>query len=268
MKFTVLLSLYYKEVAPFLQECLNSILNNNLLPDQVVIVYDGPIGNDLESVVDIASRKLPIEIIRLQKNVGLGDALNRGLQYCRNEIVLRMDTDDICDVNRFDKQINYFLSHPEVALLGGAIEEYDENMEVSLGKRFSASDHQEILNYAKKRNPFNHMTVAFRKSIIESVGGYKHHFLMEDYNLWLRVLASGHRTHNLEDVLVKVRAGDGMIFRRKGVRYIQSEFKLAVLKYNLGLDSFWSASVCSMMRIFPRLLPASLLKKVYTYLRH
>lgn len=267
MKFSVLLSLYYKESSLFLYDCLDSIEKNTCRPEQVVVVFDGPVGDELESVVNNFMNRLPIEIVPINKNIGLGNALNYGLQFCKNDIVFRMDTDDICLPDRFFKQYYFMQKNPDIVLLGGAIEEFDSHMEISQGVRFSASKHDDIKRYAIKRNPFNHMAVAFRKKTITSVGGYQHHYLMEDYNLWLRIISGGYLTHNLDDVLVNVRAGDNMILRRKGVRYINSEIKLAKLKYDLKLDGFAGIIWCAGLRIIPRLLPVSLLKNVYKILR-
>ncbi|ENO2071127.1 TPA: glycosyltransferase [Escherichia coli] len=267
MKFSVLLSLYYKESALFLHDCLESIASNTCAPDQIVIVFDGYISDDLLHVVNEFSSRLPIDIVRLSNNVGLGKALNHGLQYCRNELIFRMDTDDICLPERFALQLSYMKSHPEVVLLGSAIEEFDNTMKIRQGKRFSVIYHEDIKKFAKKRNPFNHMTVVFRKSVIEKLSGYQHHYLMEDYNLWLRILAADYRTHNLSEVLVNVRAGRNMLCRRKGYSYIKSEILLAKLKYELQLDNLTGVIYTGVIRIIPRILPVSLLKLVYNILR-
>ncbi|WP_433640195.1 glycosyltransferase [Kluyvera georgiana] len=267
MKFTVLMSLYYKEQPEHLYQCLQSIKNNTASADQVVIVYDGPVGEDLNNVVGMFLCQLPIDIIEIPVNVGLGEALNHGLKFCKNDIVMRMDTDDVCLPDRFFHQIKFMEQHPNVVLLGGAINEFDESMLISYGVRFSVSEHKDIEIYAKKRNPFNHMTIALRKNIIDKIGGYQHHFLMEDYNLWLRVISAGYETFNLNKVLVNVRAGDKMIKRRKGYDYIESEVKLAKLKYKLKLDNLLGVLSCAILRIIPRLLPTFLLRIVYKGLR-
>lgn len=267
MKFTVLLSLYYKESAEYFEQCLNSILENSNQPDQIVIVYDGPVGSELEHVVRKFLTYLPIDIKKLPQNVGLGKALNHGLKFCKNNYVFRMDTDDVCLPDRFENQIRFLENNPDVALLGGAINEFDESMQISQGVRFSVSKHSEIKQYCKKRNPFNHMTVAFKKDIIEKIGGYQHHLYMEDYNLWLRVIAEGYLTHNIDTVLVKARAGTNMVLRRKGLNYIKSEIQLAQLKYKLKIDGLAGTIGCALVRIAPRLLPLSALEFVYKRLR-
>ncbi|MCZ9168621.1 glycosyltransferase [Escherichia albertii] len=267
MKFSVLLSLYTKEKPEYLHDCLESIRLNTLQPDQVIIVFDGPISVELQRVVSNFMAFLCIDIVKLPENVGLGTALNYGLTKCRNEIVLRMDTDDVCALDRFAVQIDFLMTHETVAVLGGAINEFDEKMECSRGVRYTVSEHKDILQYAKRRNPFNHMTVAFRKTVVESVGGYKHHHLMEDYNLWLRILAAGYETYNMNKIFVNVRAGDNMLTRRKGKGYIKSEIQLAKLKCNLKIDSSFSSFFWAVLRIIPRILPTQLLKVIYKKLR-
>lgn len=267
MKFSLLLSLYNKENPYFLSECLKSIETNSHLPEQIVIVFDGPIGKELEEIVNNYAVRLPIDIVPINKNVGLGPALNYGLKFCKNEMVLRMDTDDICMPDRFAKQIDFLKLHPSIGLMGGAIQEYDESMNESKGIRFSKCQHKEIVEYAKKRNPFNHMTVAFRKSLVEQVGGYQHHHLMEDYNLWLRMIAAGVECYNMVDVLVKVRAGNNMLARRKGIFYAKSEIKIARLKYNLKIDHLCGCISCAVIRMIPRLLPVFALNYLYRVLR-
>lgn len=267
MKFTVLLSLYHKEKPEYLSECLHSIENNTLQPDQVIIVFDGNVGEILEAVVVNFMVRLPIEIVRIPSNVGLGNALNHGIKFSRNDIIVRMDTDDKCLPERFEKQITYLKNNPQLALLGSAIEEYDETFNRAQGVRFSVIKHCQIKEYAKKRNPFNHMSIVFKKSVVEQVGGYQHHYFMEDYNLWLRIIASGYVTHNSPEVLVHVRAGRGMISRRKGGKYVASEIKLAKLKYQLRIDTAVGVVTIAIIRIVPRLLPTVLLEYFYNLLR-
>lgn len=267
MKFSVLLSLYNKESPQFLMDCLVSIRDNSISPDQIIIVYDGPINEELDSIVVSFTDTLPIEIIRIEVNVGLGNALNYGLNYIRNNVVFRMDTDDKCHLQRFEKQLSFMKENPDIDILGSAISEYDETMSHYSGTRFTAENHIDIINYAKARNPFNHMTVVFKKDSIISVGGYQHHYAMEDYNLWLRLIAAGYKTHNLPESLVYVRAGEGLLNRRKGWEYVLSEFKIARLKYAIGIDTLPSVIRYSSMRLLPRLLPVTMLKYIYKKLR-
>ncbi|GAA0352382.1 glycosyltransferase [Morganella psychrotolerans] len=269
MKFSILLSVYFKENAIFLNDSLNRIINNSEKPTEVVIVKDGPLTDQLNLTIENWEKEYPniIKTIDLPENIGLGKALNEGIKHCSNEWIFRMDTDDICLPNRFKKQINYLQENPHISLLGGNIEEFNEDMTESNGQRNIAIEHNNILKLAKKRNPFNHVTVAFKKSAVLAVGGYQHHLYMEDYNLWIRMISSDYKTHNLQDVLVNVRAGTIMVSRRRGLKYIKSELQLAKLKIKLKIDTPLSATLIFAMRSIPRLLPTSILNIIYKKLR-
>lgn len=265
--FSVLMSLYHKELPEYLDLCLSSLLSQTLLASQIVIVFDGEVGHDLEKIVSKFIRNLPIKIVKLPNNVGLGKALNEGLKYCSNEWIFRMDTDDICLPDRFEKQVAFIRENPDVALVGGQIEEFEETMSCSTGKRLVPTEYQAICQKALKTNPFNHMTVAYKKSAILDAGGYQHHLFMEDYNLWLRMIAKGNLVRNLPDILVNVRAGSAMHSRRKGLNYIKSEYDLAQLKYRLGLQSKIMAQSYFILRAIPRLFPNFILRTIYNFLR-
>lgn len=261
--FSVLMSLYNGEKEDNLEECLRSIELQTLLPNEVIIVFDGPVSKNLSNVVEKFKNRLNIEVVKLIKNVGLGQALNMGLRYCNNELIARMDTDDICQPKRFEKQISYMIAHPEITVLGCNITEFDETMTYKIGQRIVPSTHEEIVKFSKLKNPFNHVSVIFRKSVIEKVGGYKHHLYMEDYNLWLRVIADGYKVANLNDCYMDVRGGYNMIKRRKGMTYIKSEYQLAKLKSALHIQNNFSCILSFIVRSIPRLLPLPFLTFFY-----
>ncbi|MEQ4713881.1 glycosyltransferase [Providencia alcalifaciens] len=270
IKFSVLLSVYKNEKAEYLYLALNSIIiEQTRLPDEIVLVKDGPLTTNLESIITDfeKSTAIPVKIISLKNNIGLGNALNAGLKHCSYDWVFRMDTDDVSLPHRFEKQINFIINNPEIVILGTNVEEYDCNMTVSLGVRKTPCTHAEIINYIKVRNPFNHMSVAFKKNVILSVGGYQHHLFMEDYNLWIRVISAGYKSANLDEVLLNVRAGDSMIQRRKGLVYIKSEFQLAKLKTSNNVDNRISAARYFLLRSITRILPTSTLSNIYKKLR-
>lgn len=262
------MSVYKNESSENINSCLSSITippKND--KSEIILVIDGEISSDLNLAIISWLDKIPLKLIRLNENVGLGNALNIGLTHCSNEWVFRMDTDDICLPDRFEKQISYIQENPHISLIGGNTKEFSEDMSNSNGQRNVACEHNDIIKLAKRRNPFNHMTVAFKKSAVLAVGGYQHHLYMEDYNLWLRMIAAGYKTHNLQDVLVNVRAGSSMISRRRGLTYIKSELQLAKLKIKSKIDSPLSATIIFFMRSIPRILPTSLLNVIYKKLR-
>lgn len=264
MKFSVLMSLYFKEKAEYLELCLNSLYEQTVIPDDIVIVFDGPVGKCLERVIIKWQEKLPINIVRLAKNVGLGKALNIGIQHCKHNLIARMDTDDICEKYRFKIQLDRFYENNNLSLLGGYVTEFDGKTTAS---KKVPLDFYTIKKVALYRNPFNHMSVMFKRDIIEAVGGYKDHHFMEDYNLWIRLIAKDYICENLDISLVKARVGRDMVKRRLGLRYVSSEFLLMrhKIKY-LNQPAFNALKVC-FVRSIARLLPPYFVGKIYDYLR-
>lgn len=266
MFFSVLISLYFRENPVNLEQSLQSIWHDqSVKPAEIVLVLDGPIGDSLTQVVSSFKEIIgdPLKIIYLPENLGLGRALNEGLKHCTNEWVFRMDTDDICKPDRFEKQIEFIKKNPNIVLLGGQILEFEKNpIDAAVLKQVPIVT-KEIKKFANSRSPFNHMTVAYRKSVIEKLGGYQHHLFMEDYNLWLRLIGKGYLVANLPDVLLYARVGNGMHARRKGFQYIKSEKQLLELKKQLKLQSPVHANILFLIRSAFRLLPSGILAKVY-----
>ncbi|MDU6054935.1 MAG: glycosyltransferase [Acinetobacter junii] len=271
MNFSVLISIYHKELPEYFNICMQSIWKDQSIPpNEIVLVLDGPIGEELTQCVTKWQQIIgkPLKVIPLSQNVGLGKALNKGLEHCSNEWVFRMDTDDICKPDRFEKQIQFIKKNPEVVLFSGQILEFNENPSDADALKYVPTEHTDIVKFAQKRSPFNHMTVAYKKSVIDAVGGYQHHLFMEDYNLWLRVIGAGYRVGNHSDILLYSRVGNGMHARRKGYEYIKSEKQLLKLKKDLELQNPLHANMLFLVRSAFRLLPSSLLGKFYnTFLR-
>jgi glycosyltransferase involved in cell wall biosynthesis len=157
-----------------------------------------------------------VKVLKLEKNMGLGNALNQGIKICSNELIARMDADDISTSNRFELQVNRFLSNPKLILLGGQIQEFKEIPFDSKSKRIVPSDFASIKIFAKLRSPFNHPTVMFKKSNILSIGGYRTLSRKEDLELFLRIVfRHNFYSENLRDVLLHYRTNDSNYKRRK-----------------------------------------------------
>ncbi|ALO40938.1 glycosyltransferase [Pseudoalteromonas phenolica] len=259
--FSVLCSLYYKEQPDFLNACLESISNQTLLPSEVVIVHDGPLTGELYKVLNRWKVQLPLKEVILKENVGLGKALNIGLESCSHELVIRVDTDDINLPHRFYEQVEFMQSNPDVAVSSGHIEEFHHCP--TSPSNIRKVPVQNLKVQSLKRNPINHMACIFLKSKIIAAGGYKHLMFMEDYYLWLRVLANGLKIKNLNKVLVKARTGNGMLERRRGIVYAKSELKLMKSIYKLGLTKNPIILSRFILRSGSRLLPKQALKLVY-----
>ncbi|HBM2857206.1 TPA: glycosyltransferase, partial [Enterobacter cloacae] len=166
MRFSVLMSLYDKEKSAYLDECLESLASQTLQADEIVLVYDGPINKALKAVVDKWLSSLPIKIVALKNNVGLGEALNEGMKHCSFDYIMRMDTDDICKSNRFELQTKFMEMNPDIDISGSCTYEFIGNKNNIVSERKVPLTNDEIKKFARLKNPFNHMTVIFKKSSI------------------------------------------------------------------------------------------------------
>ena len=226
-KFSVLMSVYKGDSEIFLRRALESISVDQILkPTQIVLVVDGPVSDKILDIImqfeKIVSDSIEFTLIKKEKNAGLAAALNTGLSACHYDLVARMDSDDIALPHRFSCQVDYMENHPETAVLGGNITEFEEDENIIVDRREVPAEHLDIIKMLKTRNPVNHTTVMYRKDIIEKVGGYCENFgKLEDYKLWVDVVVNGYKIHNLQDNLVNVRVGNGFIERRSNKREIE-----------------------------------------------
>lgn len=227
-KYSVLMSVYINENPQFLRNAIDSILKQTISPDEIVLVEDGPLTDELYLVIDSYISLCPelFNIVKNEKNLGLGLSLKRGLLACKNELVARMDTDDIAVPDRCQQQLSYFCSHPEISIIGGNIAEFIGKTDNIIGYREVPCIDCEIKKYFIKRCPFNHMTVMFKKSSVLAAGNYIDWHYNEDYYLWLRMMQNGAVFANTGTVLVNVRVGEEMYRRRGGTKYFRSEAKL------------------------------------------
>ncbi|WP_293717994.1 glycosyltransferase [uncultured Phascolarctobacterium sp.] len=263
-KFSVLMSVYKNEKAEYLDKAIESILNQTILPDEIVIVKDGILTSDLECVLSkYASQYSFFKFLEFSKNRGLGLALRDGILACSNELIARMDTDDIAKPERFEKQLEYLRTHPEISLLGSCIEEFSNDVYKSDSVTILPLKYDEIVKFAKKRNPFRHMTVIFKRSAVVNSGNYRDFLWFEDYDLWMRMMKTGYRMENLRDVLVSVRAADDMFSRRGGYKYFKQEYKfqkyLLELKIINTMEFYFNIIVRGTVRFIPNIFRA----KVY-----
>lgn len=222
-KFSVLMSLYIKEKTEYFDECMKSMLNQTVLPNEIVIVFDGPISKELNDCVNHYMRLYPnwIKIIKNEKNKGLGLALADGVPKCTYDLIARMDTDDIARSDRFENQLQMFVDNPDLDICGSHIIEFEGDISNVLSKRDVPLTHDEIAKYQKQRSAFNHMTVMYKKSTVLKAGNYEHCPLMEDDMLWIRMLLVGAKCANIDDYLVYARTGYAMIERRGGWEYFK-----------------------------------------------
>lgn len=248
MSFSVLMSVYFKENPQFFDLALESNLKQQTLPpDELVLVCDGPLTAELDTVIEKYQALYPetLNVYRLESNVGLGKALNYGLAKCKFDLVARSDSDDVCAPTRFEKQILFMESHPNVAVCSSDIAEFDTDPANPSRVKCMPREHAEIYKMAKFRNPINHMAAVFRKSVIEEVGSYMHLPYLEDYYLWLRVICAGYELANIGEALVHARVGNGMAARRGNRKYISGWRTLS--RYMLENNMINRAEYCKNM---------------------
>lgn len=230
------MSVYERESPENLSESMNSIYAQTVPTDDFVLVCDGPIGAELDRVIDGMREKFGdrLNVIRLGRHEGLGNALNIGIGCCKNDLIARMDSDDISFTDRCERQLRIFQSDSRVGICSGFVDEFITDPGKTESRREVPETQEEILNYAKKRNPFNHPCVMYRKKAVDDAGGYKDFYLLEDYYLWVRMLIAGVEGYNIQSPLLYMRTGNDMYKRRGGIKYAKSQAALMKYMYENG----------------------------------
>lgn len=262
------MAVYHKDHPGYFDLSIQSMLNQSVKSDDFVIICDGPLNDQLNQIIDKYVFSNPeINVIRLEKNVGLGNALNHALPYCKNELVARMDSDDISHLNRCEQQLKCFHEHPEYSIIGGTINEFDMEYQDHLSTRKLPEFHEDIVTFSKKRNPFNHPSVMFKKSAVMDAGNYQPFHLYEDYYLWIRMLLKGYKGYNIQSVLLDMRAGIEMIRRRGGYSYFKAGKKFQkylLTQKHIGKYQYLKNIVIRF--VSQVLLPSRL--RIYIYKKH
>lgn len=259
--------IYIKEKPEYLAESLNSILDKqSILPTEVVIVQDGPITPEIKNVLDQYCNLYPnvMRCYELKKNMGMGYAMNFGLNKCSYDWVFRMDSDDISKPNRFEKQIQMIQSN-KYDVIGSSIAEFNQYVGDINQLRVLPQNHSDIIKMMIYRNPINHMSVAFNKKMAISAGGYWSKRFFEDYNLWYEMSKINATFFNINEVLVDARIGNNMLDRRSGYQYFLYELQLLKKFKGDGFINSFQYLVLFLMKLSARIIPLSLLKVVYKY---
>ena len=256
MKYSVLMSVYYKEKAEYLRQAMQSMWDQTIPTDDFVLVCDGPLTVELDAVIEDMQKKYAetLHVVRLQQNSGLGNALNEGLKYCIYEYVARMDSDDISKPERCEKELEVFVNNPELSIVGSVIEEFETTPGDLKKLRVVPETNEEIREFAKKRNPFNHPSVMFKKSAVLSVGGYIELRFFEDYYLWIRLIVNDLKGYNLLNSLVYMRLSLDSSRRRGGINYIQSP----IILYNYMVENNYISQFENLNNVFIRFISSIL----------
>ena len=237
--FSVAISVYRNDIPAYFDRALESITDQQTVkPDEIVLVVDGPVPDEINAVIDKYSKKYNLKVIRLETNGGLGNALKIATENCSNELIARMDSDDVSSPSRFEEQLSFFGNNPDIDVVGGDISEFigEESNVVAIRK--VPSNNSQIRKYMKKRCAMNPVSTMFKKSSLISIGGYQDWYCNEDYFLWIRMWLNDAVFANTGSVLVNVRTGTDMYARRGGRQYFQSEKKLQKFMYKHKMISF------------------------------
>lgn len=223
MEFSVSMCVYGGDDPVWFRTAVDSILNQTVPPSEVVLVVDGPVPDALAAVIAEYGQSPLFRVIRFPENRGHGEARRAGLAACTHELVAIMDADDISAPDRFECQLAVMTADAGLAIVGGNITEFVGEPENTVGRREVPATDAEIKEYMKTRCPMNLVTVMFRKSMVDAVGGFIDWYCEEDYYLWLRMAEAGMRFANVGENVVNVRVGEDMYRRRGGLRYFRSE---------------------------------------------
>ena len=249
MEFSCLMSIYKNTKVNELKECLESLYNQTVKASELVIVVDGPIPEELQNFLnDEVKTHNEIKVYPIEKNVGLGNALRYGMEKCSYEIVARMDTDDICVLDRFEKQLKVLNEDPTLSLVGSNIVEFVDSTNNTIGERVVFEKHEDICKDLKKRCPINHVAVIFKKSEVEKAGGYLHWLYDEDSYLWVRMYLAGCKFYNIQENLVYVRVNLDTYARRGGYTYYKSERDLFKFMYKNKIINYFEYFKCKTIR--------------------
>lgn len=225
--YSVLLSVYEKDNPEDLREAISSMVSQTVPPDDFLIVCDGPLTEALDQVIlEAAEGTSTIRCLRIPTNQGLGRALAHGLVACKHDLVARMDADDIAVPERAEIQLALFQADPKLDVTSGVVAEFRDKPQDIRQFRSLPEQHNEIVRFARIRNPINHPCAMYKKQSVLEAGNYQDFFRLEDYFLWVRMIRNGARFSNSPEVLLQMRVGNGAYKRRAGLKYARSQVRL------------------------------------------
>ncbi|MBS6375028.1 MAG: glycosyltransferase [Erysipelotrichaceae bacterium] len=262
-KYSVLMTVYKKDNPLYFKMALDSMINQTLKPDEIIIVKDGEITNELEDVICQNKKRGNIIEVQLDKNVGLGKALNEGLKMCKNELVARMDADDISLPERCEKQVRKFKEYPNLDIVGCSVKEFVNEPNNIVGKRDVPSDNMSIRKYAKRRDPFNHPTVMYKKSKVLKYGPYKNYRKNQDTALWIDLLSNNCIAANISEYLLLFRFDESTYKKRK--TWINTKLLIQIRwnGFKIKFNSFFDFLIVAISQLAVYVLPINFQKYLY-----
>ena len=223
-KYSFLMSLYIKTDTEEFKISIDSILNQTVPCDEIVLVEDGKISDELQNAINEYMEKYPglFNIVVFEQNQGLGPALNAGVLACKNEIIARLDSDDFTIPTRMEKVLAKFEEDPELGMVGGNVTEFIGEFKNIVSLVVLPETNEEIIKFAKKRNPFRASAWNFKKSLCLKAGNFRTYHLVEDYDMFVRMIRAGGKSYNIQEYLSYMRTGEDFYKRRGGLKYLKS----------------------------------------------
>lgn len=264
-KFSVLMTVYKKDNPEYFKMSLLSVLNQTVIPDEIIVVKDGRVSEALQNVINEISEMNAglIREIQLEKNLGLGLALNEGLKSCKNELVARMDADDISLPTRFEKQLLAFENNDKLDIVGCPVKEFEGKSDNIIGKRDVPLDNLSIYNYAKRRDPFNHPTVMYKKNKIERFGPYRNYRKNQDTALWIDLLINECVCANIPEYLLLFRFDEQTYKKRKSWVNTKILIEIRWNSYKKGFNSFFDFVIVAIIQLGIYIMPSIFQKFIY-----
>lgn len=263
-KYSVLMTVYTKDNPDYFSLALSSMVNQTYKPDEIVLVKDGPVVNELQRVIDAhIAAGAPIVQVQLPKNKGLGLALNEGIQVIKNELIARMDSDDFSLPERCELQVREFEKNPHLDVIGCPVLEFIGTIDNIVGERKVPRTNEEIYKFAKKRDPFNHPTVMYRKSAVEAVGCYSDYRKNQDTDLWIKMLSNGATGLNLSEPMLRFRFDEGTYKKRKSWINTKSLLEIRYKAWKIGFNSFEEFFMIAMVQLGMYIFPVGFQKFLY-----
>ncbi len=264
--YSVLMSVYKKESPLFLKQSMQSIFDQTVPTDDFVLVCDGPLTEELNKVIDEMQKKFgtKLHVVRESENHGLGHALNLGVIKCKNQLIARMDSDDYSKKDRCEKELNIFENDPEISIVGTHVAQFKDSIENITSVRKTPETNEEIVSFAKKRNPFNHPSVMFKKQAVIKAGNYSNVRFCQDYYLWIELIAKGYKGYNIQEPLVYMREDDNTFKRRSGTNYYKILKQLLRRMRELKLISTSEYCAMSTVRFCQTMMPNWMRKTAFS----
>lgn len=265
-KYTVLMSVYYKEKPEYLSLSIESMLNQTVKPDEFIIVKDGPLTTELDEVINnfVTAYPKTFNIIVNETNLGLGPALAKGIENSKNELIARMDSDDYVVSTRCERQLEKFREDPKLGMVGSYEAEFVDDIDNVISIHRVSSENDEIERFMHRRCSVLHPTVMYKKSAVLKSGNYQSVLLYEDYDLFARMVLEYHiKSYNIPEPLYYIRTSEDFFKRRGGIKYAKTVLKFKWGQYRKGYMSLMDFCISGLGQAFVCVLPNSLRKIFY-----